>query len=91
MATYTITRLYADGQIAQTETRKRIDAARLMMERMVYDMHEANGTRDRPAAHIDMTMAKGVKRNTMRASCGTAIMGSVVFRNNDLEAYYRCA
>jgi len=91
MAEYTITRLYANGQIAQVETRKRIDAARLMMERLVYDMHEANGTRDRQQAHIDMTMAKGIKRNTMRASCGSSTMGSVVFRNNTLEAYYRCA
>lgn len=60
--------------------KRRIDAARLCMARYVWEMHEADGSRDSKAAWINTALANGLKSNTVDASCATRGQ-CVTFRN----------
>lgn len=76
MAEYRITRKWIDGKPIETVTRKRIDAARYQAHRLVWDMHEANGTLDTKRAWDDVRSANRVSHGTVQLSC--AVGGQVV-------------
>lgn len=53
---------------AKYARRERENAARLMLEKFVYDACEAQGLRDRPMAHEQMARAKRWAKNTVALS-----------------------